>query len=248
MRGRASMAAKMRSAAAMPADAVGQSWERLRKGCCASSRAVRKPAKALRVIWPCRFCQPATNSTKPTATPRNRSVTGAAAARRRTAFSRVFRRVLQPGIDPRDAVGFQAIGLDDAPAVHRFGQHHRQVAGLAHAAGGGAAHRTAQPLHRPGHARQDDQRQHAQLPVADQHIGEIDHQLHRFQEDGGDALGQPVAHQGGVIEEVGDELAGMHGIEVGQVAADQAGEHVALGRRPRSSRPANPASCGRRTG
>jgi hypothetical protein len=92
-------------------------------------------------------------------------------------------------------VRFQAIGLDDAAAIHRFRQHHRQVAGLAHAARGGAAHRAAQPFHRPGDTGQDDERQDAQLPVADQDIGEEDDQLHRFQEDGGDTLGQAVAHQ-----------------------------------------------------
>ena len=60
-------------------------------------------------------------------------------------------------------------------------------------------------------------------------IAEIDHQLHQLQKDGGDALGQRIAHQGGVVEKVGNELAGMHGVEIGQIAADQPAEHVALG-------------------
>ncbi len=87
----------------------------------------------------------------------------------------------------------------------------------------------------------------AKLPVADHHISEIDDQLHRFQEDGGDTLGDRIAHQGRVIQEVGDELAGMHGVEIGEVAADQPCRTCRAGRRRPFSRPANPATSGRNT-
>ena len=59
MAGLASMAANMRWAAAMPAEAVGQSWLRLRTGCWASNSAAMKPTKVFSVSWPCRICQPA---------------------------------------------------------------------------------------------------------------------------------------------------------------------------------------------
>lgn len=125
-------------------------------------------------------------------------------------------------------MGFQAVSLDDAPAIHGFRQYDGQVAGLAHPARGRTPHRAAQPFHSPGHKRKGQERQHSQLPVADQDIDEIAHQLHAFQEHSRETLCQAIAHQGRVIEKVGDELAGMNGIEIGQIAADQAGEHVAL--------------------
>ena len=62
--------------------------------------------KAFRVIWPCRLCQPAANSTRPITAPRNRSVTGAAAARSLTALSRGGQPRFQPRIHARDGCGF----------------------------------------------------------------------------------------------------------------------------------------------
>ena len=37
-----------------------------------------------------------------------------------------------------------------------------------------------------------------------------------------------IAQQGGVVEKIRDELAGMNGVERRQIAPDQAVEHVAL--------------------
>ncbi len=61
--------------------------------------------------------------------------------------------LLQAGPDPVDDMFLQAISLDDAARIHGLGQGDGKIAGFLHAAGGGAAHRAAQPLHRPGNRR-----------------------------------------------------------------------------------------------
>ena len=152
--------------------------------------------------------------------------------RRRTQPHRLEQRSQpgpQPRIHPRYIVRLKTISLDDAPSIHGFRKGNGKIAGLGHAARGGPAHGAAQPLHRPSNRWQRHQGKQTELPVAGDHDANIDNQLHQLEEDGGDALGQRIPHQGGVIEKIGNELARMYGIEIGQIATDQSSEHVALG-------------------
>ena len=127
-------------------------------------------------------------------------------------------------------VRFEPIGLDDATAVQRFGQRRCEVAGLLHAARRAPCARSL-PMRSIAHATggRTTTRDQRELPILVDHHRRIGDELRGLESDGGNASRDRVAHLRRVVEHGRDELAGVHGVQRGQVAADQPIEHVALG-------------------
>ena len=105
----------------------------------------------------------------------------------------------------------------------------RQLAGLLLRGGGGLAHALAELADQQAGQRKHQQHHDGELPVLpDHHRGQAD-QGDRILHDAGNRATDGVAQQIDVVEEAGDQGAGVDLLQIGEIGADQVAIHIHLG-------------------